>query len=138
LAAFLYAQLEQRERIQAQRRRLWEYYHLHLANWAEEHGVRRPTIPAYCEQPYHMYYLLLPSLDRRRDLSTHLNEHGIQSGFHYQPLHRSDMGRSYGGKPGDCPVTEDLSDRLLRFPFHNFLTEDQQATVVAAVRGFRG
>jgi len=52
-------------------------------------------------------------------------------------LHLSDVGRGYGGKPGDCPVTEDISDRLLRLPFYNNLTEAEQARVVAAIHEFR-
>ena len=56
--------------------------------------------------------------------------------FHYLPLHLSEMGRRFGGKPGDCPVTEDISDRLLRLPFYNDLSESDQARVVEAVTKF--
>src|SRR5215208_265126 len=122
LAAFLYAQLESREQIQSNRRRVWEYYHAHLQGWAREHEVRLPIIPEHCEQPYHMFYMLLPSLDLRQALIAHLKDHGILSVFHYLPLHLSDMGRRFGGRAGDCPVTEDVSDRLLRLPFYNDLT----------------
>ncbi len=52
LAAFLYAQLEAREQIQTKRRRVWEYYHQHLQEWAEDHGVRLPVVPPHCEQSY--------------------------------------------------------------------------------------
>jgi dTDP-4-amino-4,6-dideoxygalactose transaminase len=58
--------------------------------------------------------------------------------FHYQPLHLSEMGRRLGGREGDCPVTESISDRLLRLPFYNELTEPDQARVVEAVAKFRG
>ncbi|HET9908470.1 MAG TPA: dTDP-4-amino-4,6-dideoxygalactose transaminase [Anaerolineales bacterium] len=136
LAAFLYAQLEQWTQIQAKRRRTWEFYLGHLAGWAHDHGVGLPVIPAHCEQAYHMFYLLLPSLERRQALITHLKQQGILSVFHYQPLHISDMGQRYGGRPGDCPVTEDISDRLLRLPFYNDLTEEQQCRVVAAIHDF--
>ena len=61
---------------------------------------------------------------------------GIQAVFHYLPLHLSDMGLRYGGKPGQCPVTEDLSDRLLRLPFYNSLGESDQDQVIDAMRGF--
>ena len=133
VAAFLYAQLENWEEIQARRRRIWRYYHEQLAGWAAAHGVRRPIVPAHCEQPYHMYYLLLPSLAKRQALIGRLKERGIQSVFHYLPLHLSDMGRRFGGKPGDCPVCEDVSDRLLRLPFYNCLSEAEQARVVEAI-----
>ena len=133
LAAYLYAQLEAREQIQAKRRKVWEYYHGHLRSWAQAHGVRFPVVPEYCEQSYHMFYLLLPSLEERQALIAHLKELGILSVFHYLPLHLSDMGRRYGGKEGDCPITEEISDRLLRLPFYNDLTEADQARVVAAI-----
>lgn len=133
VAAFLYAQLEEWERIQASRRRVWHYYHSNLSHWAVAHGVSQPTVPPDCEQPYHLYYLLLPSLAHRQTLIGRLRERGIQSAFHYLPLHLSEMGRRYGGQPGDCPVCEDVSERLLRLPFYNALTEADLARVVAAV-----
>ncbi len=138
LAAYLYAQLEQREDIQARRARIWHYYQEHLSDWACQHGVRLPIVPAHCEQPYHMYYLLLPSLNVRQALIAHLKAHGILAVFHYLPLHLSDMGMKFGGRPGDCPVTEDISDRLLRLPFYNAMTEAELAAVVEAVRSFDG
>jgi dTDP-4-amino-4,6-dideoxygalactose transaminase len=136
LAAFLFAQLECADRIQAKRKAVWEYYDRHLASWAGEQGVRTPVIPAHCEQAYHMYYILLPSLDVRQALIRHLRERGILAVFHYLPLHLSDMGRKFGGEVGDCPVTEDVSDRLLRLPFYNGLSDADQAAVVEAVRQF--
>jgi len=133
LAAFLYAQLEAREQIQNRRRQIWEYYYAHLQGWAEKRGVRLPIVPAHCEQPYHMFYLLLPSLEKRQALISHLKEQGILAVFHYLPLHLSEMGQRFGGRPGDCPVTEDVSDRLLRLPFYHGLTQDDQARVVEAI-----
>lgn len=134
VAAFLYAQLEAREEIQAKRRRIWLYYWEALAEWSEQHEVRIPIVPAHCEQSYHMFYLLLPSLEHRQNLIAHLKLRGILSVFHYQPLHLSEMGQHFGGRPGDCPVAEDASERLLRLPFYNNLThEDQEAVVNALV-----
>ena len=83
-----------------------------------------------------MFYVLLPSLEQRQALIAHLKARGIHSVFHYLPLHLSDMGRQLGGQPGDCPVTEDISDRLLRLPFYNDLSEDDQARVVEAIHDF--
>jgi dTDP-4-amino-4,6-dideoxygalactose transaminase len=136
LAAYLLAQLEARDDIQARRAHIWAYYAEHLPQWAALHGVTLPTIPADAEQSYHMYYLLLPSLETRQALIAHLKSHSILSVFHYLPLHLSDMGVKLGGKPGDCPVTEDISDRLLRLPFYNAMTEDDLARVVAALHSF--
>lgn len=136
LAAYLYAQLEVHEQIQAKRRQIWEYYHEHLQDWAQEHGIRFPIVPDHCEQAYHMFYLLMPSLEKRQALIAHLKASNIISVFHYLPLHLSQMGRQLGGKEGDCPVTEDVSDRLLRLPFYNDLTEADLARVVAAICEF--
>ncbi|HEX6648435.1 MAG TPA: dTDP-4-amino-4,6-dideoxygalactose transaminase [Pyrinomonadaceae bacterium] len=136
LAAFLYAQLEARDCIQAKRRRIWEQYDQGLKHWAEKTGVNLPTVPAHCEQPYHMYYLVLPSLEMRSALINHLNQYDINSVFHYQPLHLSNMGRQFGGKPGDCPVTESVSDRLVRLPFYNDLTGEEQSVVIDRITEF--
>ena len=138
LAAFLFAQLEAREQIQAKRRRIWDYYYANLQDWADDRGVRLPIVPEYCEQPYHMFYILMPSLDARQALISHLKARGILAVFHYLPLHLSDMGKRYGGQEGDCPVTEDISDRLLRLPFYNVLTEMDQAHVVRMIKEFDG
>lgn len=136
LAAYLYAQFEERGRIQSTRRRIWETYHTELARWAERQGIRFPCVPDHCEQSYHMFYLILPDLEHRQALISWLRERGILSVFHYQPLHLSEMGRRFGGRPGDCPVTEWVSDRLLRLPFFNDMTEAEQANVIDALLGF--
>ena len=137
LAAFLYAQLEAREIIQSKRERMWNCYEEHLRDWAVDYGVQLPSVPSHCEQPFHMFYLLLPSLEARQALITYLNALEINSVFHYLPLHLSSMGRRFGGKSGECPVTEEVSDRLVRLPFYNDLTEAEQMRVVAALNDFR-
>lgn len=136
LAAFLYAQLEARELIQTMRRRIWHRYSEHLAGWANARNVRLPIVPAHCENSYHMFYLLMPSFDARQAMIACLKKRGVVSVFHYLPLHLSKMGRRFGGKTGGCPVTEDVSDRLLRLPFYSELTETDQARVVSAVMDF--
>lgn len=136
LAAILAAQLEAREQIQAKRQRVWDYYADHLSAWAEDNGVRLPRVPAHCTHPAHLFYLLLPSLDRRQALIAHLKARGILSAFHYLPLNLSDMGVRFGGRVGQCPVTEDAADRLLRLPFYNSLTTNDLAEVVEAVTSF--
>jgi dTDP-4-amino-4,6-dideoxygalactose transaminase len=136
LAAFLLAQLEQRVKIQTHRRNVWNFYQEHLMDWAQAHEVQLPYIPSYCEQTYHMFYMLLPTLELRQGLITHLRQRGVESVFHYLPLHLSDMGRRFGGQPGDCPVTERVSDQLVRLPFHNALNEEDLNKVVEAVREY--
>ena len=136
LAAFLFAQLEKYEQIDAARERIWRRYDDALRDWAGESGIQCPHVPDYCRQSYHMYYILLPSLEERQALIALLKERGILSVFHYLPLHLSDMGRQFGGREGQCPVTESVSDRLLRLPFYNNLTEAEQNEVLSAVRAF--
>ena len=136
LAAFLCAQLEKHEQITAARRRVWEYYYKELSGWADEHQVQLPYVPPYCEQPYHMFYLVMPSLRARQGLIEHLRSHGILSVFHYIPLHLSPMGVEFGGRPGQCPATERVADCLVRLPFYNDLSEPEQADVVDVVRRY--
>jgi dTDP-4-amino-4,6-dideoxygalactose transaminase len=88
-------------------------------------------------QSHHMFYLLLPSLTARQALMAHLRSRGILSVFHYVPLHLSAMGLSMGGRAGMCPVTENVSDRLLRLPFYNGMTVQEQTAVMEAVLEFR-
>ncbi|HEX3049724.1 MAG TPA: dTDP-4-amino-4,6-dideoxygalactose transaminase [Aggregatilineaceae bacterium] len=136
LAAFLLAQFEARAMIQSARQRIWHTYRAALDDWACEMKVQLPTVPAHCEQSYHMFYMLLPSLTIRTALIDHMKARGIVPVFHYLPLHLSPMGEQFGGMVGDCPVTEDVSDRLLRLPFYNTMTDSEQAEVIAAIHDF--
>lgn len=136
LAAFLYAQLEARKTIQEKREKIWHTYSDHLKEWAQEKHVKLPFVPAHCEQPYHMFYMLMPSLEERQALINHLKQRGILSVFHYLPLHLSDMGKQFGGKKGDCPITEEISDRLLRLPLYFELSENEQMLVISSIRDF--
>jgi len=136
LSAYLFAQLEARDRILKDRRRLWETYDEQLRGWIEQHGVRLPTIPPHCVQGYHVYYLVLPSMEMRQDLIAYLAQREIAAVFHYTPLHTSSMGRSLGGTAEACPVTEQVSDRLLRLPFYLDLSTADQQRVIDEVRNF--
>lgn len=138
LAAFLFAQLEQWQNIQAKRQQLWTRYHDELKYWAEKSGMLRPVVPPRCEQAWHMYYLLAPSLEKRQALIAHLRGRQVFAVFHYLPLHSSEYGSRWGGRVGDCPVTEDTSDRILRLPFYNSMTQDEQTRVIESIRTFSG
>jgi len=137
LAALLLSQLEAREAIQTKRGELWHAYADGLREWAEQQGFGLPFVPNHCDQAYHMFYLIAPSLEARQSLIAHLKSRSISSVFHYLPLHTSQMGRKFGGREGDCPVTEAVSDRLIRMPFYFDLREQDQARVMDAVRAFR-
>jgi dTDP-4-amino-4,6-dideoxygalactose transaminase len=134
LAAFLFSQLESRSEIQAKRRGIWERYHAGLREWAQRREIGLPYVPRHCEQSYHMFYLILPSLEKRQALIRRLKSRGIQSVFHYSPLHLSGMGRFFGARAGDCPVAESMGDRLLRLPFFNTMTEEEQAYIVETIQ----
>ena len=137
LAAFLLAQLEQREMIQAARGRLWSRYSSELQNWARSNEVRLPSVAVDREQSYHMFQLILPTPGSRQALIAHLLDRGILAVFHYLPLHLSPVGKRFGGEIGDCPVTEMISERLLRLPFFTGMTAEEQSEVIEAVTAFR-
>lgn len=133
LAAYLWAQLEVWPSIFARRKKIWESYFESLKEWAEAQGIQLPHIPSGVEQSYHMFYLVLPSLSDRTDFISHLKQKGINSVFHYQALNASIMGLKLGGKVGQCPVSEKLSDTLVRLPFYNSMTEEEQWRVIEAI-----
>lgn len=137
LAALLCAQLEDYENIQSRRCELWQRYESELATWADAEGVRLPVVPAECQQAYHLFYLLLPTLEQRQAFITHLRGHGIHAVFHYLPLHLSEMGQRLGGHAGDCPVTESISDRLVRLPLFYDLCDADQTRVIEATCSFQ-
>lgn len=135
LAAFLLGQLEAADLVMERRRAIWNRYQQGLAGWAAANDVALPFVPSHCEQTHHMFYLLLPSLERRQAFIAHLRSAAIQAVYHYVPLHSSPMGARYGG--GDCPVTESVSDRLVRLPFFFDLTTDEQARIIDVATSFR-
>lgn len=116
VAAFLAAQLSDADAITTRRLGIWEHYH----SWAESHEasglLRRPVVPANCGHNAHMYYLLLPTLEHRTSFISLMKEQGIQTVFHYIPLHSSPAGKKYGRSSGDLPITNNASDRLVRLP----------------------
>ena len=135
LAAFLLAQLEHRERIQRIRAQIWNRYYDGLRGWAGSAGIQLPHVPPDREQSHHMFYMLLPTLNERTRFLKELQEHGVNAVFHYTPLHVSEAAQRVGAR-GVCPVTESVSDRLVRLPFYNSLAPEDQATVIDVVRNF--
>jgi dTDP-4-amino-4,6-dideoxygalactose transaminase len=136
LAAILLVQLEHMERITAERRRVYEHYHAALQPLAERGLVTLPTIPSHCASNYHLFHVLTENLAVRTTLIEHLKTAGIESVFHYVPLHTSPMGAKLGCRAGMLPVTESVSDRLLRLPLYPALTPEQVDEVAAAVLSF--
>jgi dTDP-4-amino-4,6-dideoxygalactose transaminase len=125
LAGFLYAQLEEREHIMEHRSKIWNRYYAGLKEWATQKGVLLPYIPAHCEQSFHMFYMILPSFQARQSFIESMKSKSIYCVFHYLPLHLSVMGQKYDTRPGDCPVSENISERLVRLPFYNKLSKEE-------------
>ena len=130
LAGQLLGQLEQRKVIQDKRRHVHERYVGLLTEPLAERGVRLPVVPEASHPAYHLFHLMLPHAGLRPHVVREMRERGVQATFHYVPLHDSDGGRRFAARPTDCPVTSDVSSRLLRLPFHNDLTDAQAERVV--------
>jgi dTDP-4-amino-4,6-dideoxygalactose transaminase len=135
-AAFLCAQIEAHEDIQARRRAHWERYERELSTWARARGVRLPEVPADCSSSHHIFWLSLPEATTRTRFLAELAARGVQSTFHYLPLNTSPMGATLGARPGDCPVAKRESERLARLPLSWGMTAAQQALVIDAVLAF--
>jgi dTDP-4-amino-4,6-dideoxygalactose transaminase len=133
-AAFLWAQLEQAERITAERVAIWRRYHEMLAPLEQRGVLRRPVIPPDCQHNGHIYYVLIETGEDRARVLTELNRNGINAVFHYVPLHSSPAGMRFGRPAGELRVTTSQSDRLVRLPMWLGLSESQQARVCEVLR----
>ncbi|MGZ5399198.1 MAG: dTDP-4-amino-4,6-dideoxygalactose transaminase [Nocardioides sp.] len=121
LAAYLVGQLEQADSIQARRRAVFEGYLDRLTGPAAELGLRLPVVPEGLDPAWHLFYVLLPDAAMRATVMGEMREQGIATTFHYVPLHDSDGGRRFALRPTECPVSSDVSSRLVRLPFFNTL-----------------
>ena len=135
-AAFLYAQLEEAHIITQKRWAIFNYYYKHLAPLQEYGLLRLPSRPPGIQHNAHLFYLLLPDPDRRNELLSVLADKGIDAVFHYVPLHVSSMGHKMGYRKGDLPVTEELSERLIRIPCYYELTPENQDQVINEIYTF--
>jgi dTDP-4-amino-4,6-dideoxygalactose transaminase len=134
IAAFLWAQLEEADRITQARLTSWQNYHEMIEPLEANGLLRRPIVPEDCQHNAHMYYVLLaPEMDRQKVLAE-LKSNGIGAVFHYVPLHSSPAGQRYGRVHGTLNVTVDQSERLIRLPLWVGLTEQQQGKVVDVLK----
>jgi len=138
LAAFLYAQLEHVQAITARRRSIYEYYRDELGPLAARGLLTLPSVPEECGSNYTSFHVLMADEATRAALIEHLKSKGILAVFHYVPLHTSPMGARIGYGPGDLPVTEGISKRVLRLPLYYDLNLDDRADVVREVFSFFG
>jgi dTDP-4-amino-4,6-dideoxygalactose transaminase len=133
-AAFLWAQLEEADRITKERLASWECYHELLGPLEQMGALRRPIVPMDCQHNAHMYYVLLaPEVDRQRVLNE-LKKNEINSVFHYVPLHSSPAGMRYCRTYGDLAITDKQSERLVRLPLWVGLSHSQQDRIVEVLR----
>lgn len=124
-AAYLYAQLEECEKINRKRHQIYDYYHENLRVLEEQGKIRRPYVPEGIEHNAHMYYIKVKDLGTRSRLIAYLKENGIYSAFHYVPLHSSPAGKKFGRFHGEDIYTTRESERLLRLPmFYNLPMSD--------------
>ena len=133
IAAFLWAQLEEAERITRERMTIWQRYHQMLAPLEQQGLLRRPIVPAECQHNGHMYYVLLPPEIDRQMVLDELRKRAIHAVFHYVPLHSSPAGQRFGRAHGELSLTTSLSQRLIRLPMWLGLSEAQQQQVCEAL-----
>lgn len=132
IAAFLAAQMEEADSITRQRLAVWNTYHQWLAEAEKAGKLRRPVVPAHCAHNAHMYYILQPDLEHRTVFIDKLRKVGINTVFHYIPLHSAPAGQRNGRTHGELRVTNEMSERLVRLPLWVGL-EEQQAEVIQHV-----
>ncbi len=125
LSAILYGQLERFDEIMKKRMDIWNKYNDFFEKYEKEEKVIRPYIPSECEHNAHMYYLILPTAEKRDELIAYLKSKEIGAPFHYIPLHLSPVGERYGYKEGDLPYTEEYSSRLIRLPLYADMTKEE-------------
>ncbi len=135
-AAYLYAQLEHADEILADRMTTWNAYHAAFAPYRENGRVECPVIPEGCEHNAHMYYLKLRDLEDRTAFIAHMKEHGVQTVFHYIPLHSAPAGRKYGRFHGEDVYTTRESERLVRLPMYYGMSETDRNTVIHAAEAY--
>lgn len=134
IAAFLWAQFEEADRVTQARLAAWDRYNALLEPLERRGVLRRPVIPEDCVHNGHMYYVLLADGFERQRLLDEFKANGINSVFHYVPLHSSPAGRRYGRAHGDTlSVTDSHSERLVRLPLWVGLTAEQQDRVLAVL-----
>ncbi len=135
-AAYLWGQLEVAEAINRDRLATWRSYWDGLKPLAEGGKLELPLIPEGCEHNAHMFYVKLEDLQQRTEFISYLRDHGVQSTFHYIPLHSSPAGKHYGRFAGMDEFTTRESNRLTRLPMYYGLSKEDRATVVDAIRSY--
>lgn len=124
-AAYLWAQLEEADKINQDRLASWNMYYERLKPLEEKGILQLPYIPAECEHNAHMFYIKTGSLEERTALTAYLKDAGVGSAFHYVPLHSAPAGERFGVMAGEDRYTTNTHERLLRLPMYYGLTEEE-------------
>lgn len=124
-AAYLWAQLEMADEINQNRLSTWNRYYEGLKSLCERGLIELPYIPEYCQHNAHMFYLKTKDLEERTRLIQYLKENGVNSVFHYIPLHTAPAGKKYGRFYGEDVYTTRESERILRLPMYYGLKSEQ-------------
>ena len=135
-AAYLWAQLEEADKINDKRVSIWNFYHEELKELEDKGVLERPYIPEYATHNAHMYYIKVKDLRVRTKLLAYLKERGILSVFHYVPLHSATAGKKFGRFHGEDVYTTKESERLCRLPMYYSLSLEEAAEVVKALKEF--
>lgn len=135
-AAYLWAQLEEADKINDKRLSIWNFYHEELKELEDKGVLERPYIPEYATHNAHMYYIKVKDLRVRTKLLPYLKERGILSVFHYVPLHSATAGKKFGRFHGEDVYTTKESERLCRLPMYYSLSLEEAAEVVKALKEF--
>lgn len=138
VAAFLWAQLEDADRITRERLTSWQLYNDLLAEPESKGALRRPVVPDACLHNAHMYYVVLAPEINRQTVLDEFRRNDITAVFHYVPLHSSPAGRRYGRVHGTMDVTNRYSERLVRLPLWMGIGGDQQSRVVDVLSDMDG
>ncbi len=136
ISAFLFAQLENANKITIQRNAIWDFYYKSLIPLANDGYLRLPFIPRDCKSNSHLFFIILNDEKIRNDLMNFMKSNSILCVFHYVPLHTSNVGCSMGYSEGQLPVTESISSRLLRLPLYFEITRKEQEKVIDKIYDF--
>lgn len=136
VSAFLYAQMEQADKIISKRRKIFDLYYTLLEPLMEKGNIRLPYIEKECASNGHIFYIITGSLAERTRLIRHLKENGVHAVFHYVPLHSSEAGRRYGREGSGMDVTDDISNTLLRLPLYYEIGDDDVHYVAGKIEEF--
>jgi dTDP-4-amino-4,6-dideoxygalactose transaminase len=135
--ALLFTQLEKMESIIRTRQQIYDFYVESLTPLADEGSLTMPAIPPDSSSNYHIFYVLMRSEHERNNAIEFFRSRNIVATFHYLPLHLSPVGQTtLGYKPGDLPVTESVSARLLRLPIFTSLSNEEQLYIVQTMKEF--